>query len=240
MPFSQKSKHEDREHLDMSKIKALFGFAVMVGLLAITASSAFALFSSENGKATKGSGSAGKTIFTDQTASVECEKAVGTWKLTKGAKGSEVETGTEAENLRIHIAASTAKPAGWESCSSSIGKSTSAEVGECELEVKETAKVPKGIGKGLAAVVTSCVATSPGNCRIKILSANGMGVNEKLEEVLNEDVGTSLLSKIDVKGIASEAEELGGVGCSGINKTELKNKVGTEKGEVTGALLKQV
>jgi hypothetical protein len=67
----------------MSKAKTLFGLTFMIGLLvAITASSASALFTSTNGKDT-GSGKAGKTVFTDEGAVVECASATGTWKLTK-------------------------------------------------------------------------------------------------------------------------------------------------------------
>jgi hypothetical protein len=219
----------------MSKIKALFGLAVMVGLLAITASSASALFSSENGKTTTGTGTAGLTLFTDQAATVECESAAGAWKLTKGRKGSEVETGTEAENLRLRVAAS---PNGWKNCHSSISKAITAEVSECELQVKETKKVPSGSGKGAGEVITGCTVTVPNNCRIKVPPENGKGSNEGLEEVLNENSGTSLLSKVNVKGILSEAESLGGFGCAGIKKSP--NTEGSEKGEVTGLHLKQV
>jgi hypothetical protein len=213
----------------MRKIKALVGLAVMVGLLATTASSALALFSSTNGKSTTGKGFAGTTTFKDEEATVTCAKAVGTWKLTKGARGSEVATAKGAENINLHVNSSTAKPAGWENCTTKIIIEVAAEVSECELQVKQTAV---GQVKALGSVLKGCVVTVPGNCKINVPA---VAANEGLKEIFNENkkpTAENLLSKVNVTGITSEAESLGGLGCVGIKP--LKNAAGAEKGEVTG------
>jgi hypothetical protein len=205
----------------MSKIMALFGLTVMVGLLALTASSASALFGSGNGKATTGKGSAGEVTFTDQSATVSCKTAEGEWKLAKP---------TQAKTVSIHINASNASTPGWKECKTSI--SSMVEVSECELQEIQQTKRPR---KATSTVVVGCTSTAIGNCRIKVSS--GKGVNEELEEIATENSGTELVSKLNVKGIASEAEVLGGGGCTGIS--ELKNNKGNESGEIKGVGLKE-
>ncbi len=168
-------------------------------------------FSSEGGKS-QGKIKAGATTFTDEGATVTCESAMGQWKL--------------AGALNIFVGASTAKPAGWEKCKTSIG--TTAEVSACEFQLDAGAP-----GTATLLFRTSCISTSPGNCRIKVPVTG-----EKLGKTTLKNEGTNLLSKLEVEGIASEAESLGGFGCLGISN--LKNKTGKEKGVVTLEGIKEV
>jgi hypothetical protein len=215
---------------EMSKIKVLFGVTVMVGLLAaITASSASALFSSTTGSA-KGQGKAKTTTFTDVGASVSCESAVGSWKLTKGKGASEVSQVKGAENVDLHVNALHGSPAGWEKCKNNSALGTLEEVSECELQVTQTVK---GQTKALGTVLKGCVVTVSG-CKVNVPKSTG---NENLKEVLGKNLNsTELLSEVKVVGIESEAVgalcELGGI-------KPLKNKSGEEKGEVTGVGLQQ-
>ncbi len=206
----------------MSKFRVLFGLTVMIGLLAISASSASAFFSSaNNGTATQGKGTAGSTTFTDEGASVTCTSAEGTWKLA---------TAKQSKTVNIHVNASFAKPAGWKGCKSSLGE---AEVSECELQVKQ---VKSEEHKGLGSVVKGCEVKASG-CTITVPPGSG-GSNENLKEIFGENSGSNLKSKVNVEGITSEAK--GGIICELGGITNAKNKVGKEKGEVLGELLKEV
>jgi hypothetical protein len=220
------SKHNDKgAPKEMSKIKALLGFAIMAGLLAaITASSASALVSSGNGTA-KGQGKAKVTVFTDVGEKVECKEAVGTWKLTKGAIGSEVEQVKGAENVDLHVNASNGTPKGWIGCTSTIGTPT---ISECELQVKQTAK---GQTKALGSVIKGCTVKISGLCTLEV---NPEKANEGLKEILNENIKPeSLLSKVNVVGISTKVSGICGKIPTGTNTS------GEEKGEVTGVQLRQ-
>ncbi len=209
----------------MSKIKALFGLTIMVGLFAaITASPASALFKSTGSKA-EGSGKAGITVFTDEGEKVECASAVGTWKLTKGSIGSETSQLKGAENVDLHVNASSAKPAGWEKCTSSIG---TPEISECELQVKQTAK---GQSKATGSVIKGCTVKISGICTLEV---NPEKANEGLKEIENKNINaTEMLSKVNVKGISTKVK-----GICGKIKTGT-NTGGEEKGEVTGVGLQE-
>ncbi len=206
----------------MSKLKALFGLTMMVSLLAISAAPAFAEFES---KTAEGKGKAGATTFTDEGATVTCESAVGTWSIRKQDKLQGKVT--KGGHLNIHVNASTAKPAGWENCKTSIG--STAEVSDCEFQAEQKA----GEFTVNGTIIKGCVVTSPGNCRIKVPATS-----EKLGKTTLTNVGTNLEAKLEVEGIPSEAESLGGFGCLGIKN--LKNKVGKEKGVLTAEGLKAV
>lgn len=207
----------------MGKIKALFGFTVLVGLLAISVTPAFALFESELGKLTEGSGKAGKTEFTDGTATVSCASAKGTWKLPKA-------TGSETVNILVKSSTEGAKKEGWEKCTSSIG--TSVEISECELQEKQTTKKP---GTATGAVVKGCEVKIPiTGCVIKIpKSTHNEG---PLKTISTSNSGTSLISKVAVEEIEAEAKGL--TECPGVNK--VKSTEGKEKGEVTAENLKEI
>jgi hypothetical protein len=214
----------------MSKAKTLFGLAFMVGLLvAMTASSASALFSSTNGK-DGGQGKAGKTVFTDEGAVVECEQAVGTWKLTKGKIGKETVQVKGAENVDLHVNALNAKPAGWEKCKSTNALGTLEEITECELQVKQQVK---GQSKAVGGVIKGCVVTVSG-CTVHV---EPEAANENLKKIENENKKPEeLFSEVSVTGITSTAKgSLCGLG--GINN--LKNSVGEEKGKVKGVGLQE-
>jgi hypothetical protein len=211
----------------MNKIKTLFGLTVMVGLLvAITASSASALFSSTSGKST-GQGKAKTTVFTDQGESVTCTSAVGVWKLTKGPNHETAQV-TGAENLGIHVNASNGKPAGWEGCTSTIGTPT---ISECELQVKQTTK---GLKKVPGSVIKGCTVKISGVCTLEV---NPEKANEGLKEILDENIKSggveSLLSKVNVTAITTKVAGICGKIATGTNAT------GEEKGEITGTQLKE-
>jgi hypothetical protein len=201
----------NEEHGNMSKINTLVGLTVIVGLLAITASSALASFSSENGKATKGEVKTGAITFTDEGATAACENATGQWSL---------EEAKEAEALNINFGASNT---GWKKCTALGFKEV--EVSECEFQLR-TELTGWSIIKG-------CTIVIPGNCRIKIPSGP---VNEGLEEVNTTKGSKGLKSELDVQAVSSEAESLGGLGCVGIKN--LKNFEGTLKGALTASEVK--
>ncbi len=208
----------------MSKIKALFGVTVMVALLAMSASSASAFFASSSVKL-EGKGKAGTTEFTDEGATVTCTSAEGQWKLLNA---------TQSKTINIHVNASTAAKPGWKGCTTSIG--SKAEVGECELQVSQQAKLEH---KGLGAVIKGCEVNAAG-CIIKVPGGQEPGgkENEGLKEILGENIGQNLLSKVKVEGITSEDNNALACTLGGI--TNSKNKTGKEKGEVTGEGVKEV
>jgi hypothetical protein len=206
----------------MSKIKVLFGLTVMVGLVvAITAASASALFTSTSGK-DGGQGKAGKTVFTDQAAALECESFTDAWKLTKGKIGKETVQVKGAENVDLHINALHAKPAGWEKCRSTNALGTLEEASECELQIRTIAKGQK---KATFGIVKPCVITISG-CTIEL------NVGENFKEIINENKQPNeLFSKINVNGLKTTSEgtlcDLGGI-------KQLKNNEAELKGEATG------
>jgi hypothetical protein len=215
------SKHNDKESSEMSKIKALFGLTVMVGLLAaITASSASALFSSTNSKAV-GQGKASGMTFIDGSASIECASAALTWKLTKGQGANEVSQLKGAENLDLHVNASNAKPAGWENCKSNSSLGTVNEVSGCELQLKQTAKGQK---KQTGSILTTCAVTTKDITGTCIVGFKGSGNGENIDETIAEETKDVLeLRKLDVE--TTEACGLGG----------LKKGEGELTGETTSA-----
>lgn len=205
----------------MSKIKVLFGLTFMVGLVvAITAASASALFTSTNGK-DGGQGKAGKTVFTDEGYVLECESFTDAWKLTKGKIGKETVQVKGAENVDLHINALNAKPAGWERCKSTNALGTLEEASECELQIKTTAKGQK---KATFGIVKSCEIKLAG-CAIIL------GPTENLKVVVDRNKQPDeLFSEVEVKGLTSEAK---GSLCSIGGIKNLKNAVGEVKGDAT-------
>ena len=208
-----------KENTGMSKFRTLMGLAVIVGMFAISAAPASAWFQSA-GTATQGVGSAGSTTFGDEEAAVTCEKAEGGWRIDEFTKQA-------ATTLGQHQLISVSK---WNNCTAFgfLG----AEVTPCQLQLIQTAK---GQTTGvLGTVITGCTVTVKGQCQIKVAPAG----NSNLKEIKLANSGANLVGTVNVSGITSTATSLGGFGCTGI--TNLTNKVGTEKGVVTGVGLKEV
>jgi hypothetical protein len=172
-----------------------------------------------NGVSTEGKAKVGPSTFTDISANVECERAVGEWKLPKAK---------ESTTVNLHINALHGKPAGWEGCKAgALG--TVEEFSACELQEEAD-----GEGLGLGSILKGCtilVKAITGTCEVKI---PGEASNDGLEEILNADKSPeeNFLAKVNIKGITSEAVQTGST-CEFGGVKSLKNKEGHEKAEGT-------
>ncbi len=197
----------------MTKIKALFGLTVMVGLLAISASPAFAEYES---KTAEGKGSAGPTVFTVTGGTVTCASSEGTWSIRK----SDKLQGKVSKGGHLNILAKK-----WNKCEvPGIGTAT---VSECEFQVVQT---KKGTNKGLpVSVLKGCNIKAPLGCEITVEPKGNENLKELSQE--NKKPEENLLAKANVTGITYTAKS-----CFGISS----GKTGEEKGEITGEGLKEV
>lgn len=181
-------------------------------LVAATATPTYALFTSENGKSTTGTGKGENITISEPGATALCEEAEGGWKIPKA---------TEAETLTFNVTA-------WKKCKAfSVGVSIS----PCELSLKTTAKLS---GKSLFSILSTCkIKGEPifgDPCTIEIEPA----ANGNLKETATKNEGVKLLADNDVSGITSVAS---GAGCIIIK--EPKNKTGEIKGFMDVISLKE-
>ncbi len=195
----------------MSKSKAMFGMAVIVGLFAFAASPAFALFESENAKTT-GPGTAAETTFTDEGATVVCKASTGEWSIFSLTKQEATKTGAHQ----------VIKVTKWGTCTA-FG--ISATVKPCSFELKQS----PGSNKAVSSVLTECIITVSGACEIKVPAS---AANTNLTKVDLTNVGKNMEANVNVAHITSTANKIGIFGCPGI--TNLTNSNSTEKGIVIG------
>jgi hypothetical protein len=199
----------------MSKTRAVFGLVVIIGLFVISAAPASAWMQSLN-KGTTGKGSAGQTTFTNEGATIRCEKVEGEWqirtsgKITERVKGPGQQLTKEGPHEDIVI-----KTANQCTAFGFAG----AELKPCVYQAEQP---EKGGGVATWSQVSECVVVAKGNCEVKLVAE---AANEHLKTITLENSGTNdkLLAK--VTGITTVATSLGGLGCVGIKN--LKNATGT-------------
>ncbi len=199
-----------RRHNKMSKSKAMFGMAVIVGLFAFAASPAFALFESENAKTTGTATAAGLT-FTDESATQDCKAATGEWSIFSLTKQIATKTGAH-EIIQISK---------WGTCTG-LGFPETAK--SCDVELKQAL----GSNKAVLSVLSECSFIVAGLCEIKVPAS---AANSNLTKVDLTNVGKNLEANLNIGHITSTATSLG-IGCIGI--TNLTNSVGTFKGIIVG------
>jgi hypothetical protein len=207
----------------MSKAKVCFGFAVIMGLLALSVVPASAWFGSTIMKDTTGKYFQGETTFVDEAATFTCVKVTGEWSVLAQAKGGLTKEGPV---LDLVIPSSEAKPAGWKECNTEAGP----VVSECELQLSQPSK---GATSATVTVLKACEFKVPGQCIRKITA---MKANTELSGVSLENSGSSLRANINVP-FTFEHETLGGIGCIGVKNPA---DVGSEKATGTGESLNLV
>jgi hypothetical protein len=197
----------------MTKTKALLGFVVMVALLAVSASPAFAEYESTGSK-TAGTGLAGKMTFTTGTLGITCEKTEGEWKIRKlEEKEPEAKLGGG-----LHILAKK-----WNNCKNSIfGGAT---VKECEFKLEQA---KKGLTTGIEAVIVTGCEVKALSCTIAISATEALNAKPTITQT---NSGSNLILK-------TEVTEISGVykGCT----LSEKEKTGKEIGEVLAEGVKSV
>lgn len=179
----------------MTRIKAVVGLAVMVGVLAVSVAPAAAFFES-NLKTNSGSGSAGSTTFTAKGIPITCVSAVGTWTIVNSK--TQVET-KQATHQLVKVAA---KEEGWKKCTGPLG--VGAEVSAFTFQIKQP---NKGQTSGLTAQILSKGTVKAAGCTIEF----GETGNQELKEVSGTNSGTNLNATANITGISYTAA---GSSCS--------------------------
>jgi hypothetical protein len=199
-------------------------------MFAVSVAPAGAWFKALTAGATSGPGHAGSTTFTDQGASVTCEKAEGAWQIRSTGKVSERGSGPGQQLTKEgpHLDLIVSK---WNNCTAFTFINST--VSPCILQLEQP---NKGQLTGLTGtVVTECIVTATGNCELKVAPE---AANEHLKTITIENVGTTVVANVAVTGVTNTSRSLGGLGCVGV-KTG-KNSVGEEKaGEVVGEKLNE-
>lgn len=176
----------------MKRIKALFGLATLLGLLAIAAAPASAEWESTNG-ATHGpsrlvTGGQAQFMIAPGTPVLVCLKVPDEWKIRKQEKTQE----PVLRGAHLNI---TAK---WEECTVTVlGIKVPVTVSGCELQLRQ----PAGVFTAEGSVVSTCVIkinTKP-NCTIEVQPAG----NQQLHKIGLTNVTEGQEDKAEVTGITS-------------------------------------
>jgi hypothetical protein len=203
----------------MTRLKLVFGLAVIVGMFAVSVVPASAWFKSLTAGATSGAASTGTVTFSDEASTIDCEKVEGAWQVrTTGKLAERVEgPGQQITKEGPHLDVMVSK---WKGCTAYgfIG----AEVKPCVLQMEQP---NKGQTTGVTlSVATECTAVATGNCELKVAPE----ANEHLKTVTLENAGPNLVATFALTGVTSTSTPLGGLGCVGIKNG--KNSIGTWKG----------
>ncbi len=196
----------------MTKTKAMIGLTVLVGLLAISASTALAEWQTTNGTS-HGNITAGAGTLGVNGGSVKCEKAEGDWTIRKADAKQEPQL--KGGHLNIQIKK-------WNECTNSLGKV--AKVSACEFQLKQKNGEMTGVkGDTLKGCEVKSKILSETECTISVPASNEKtGENYQLGKTDLSNEGLNQLDNVEVKGITYT---LSGAACNPL----VAGKEGTEK-----------
>lgn len=203
----------------MIRAKMLAIFAGMIAVVAVSATPAFAEFTSTNGKAT-GPGKSGPVVLEGGGASLECTSAEGKGTI-ENAEGKEA---TKGPSLLLN----TEK---WNGCKAKTGsqKELKPTVSACTLKLKQAA----GESTAKGSVVSACTIKTSVlffSCTITVVQEKeAEKVNFGLEKNTLVNSGGNLIIKAEDSGITTTASG-SGCGIGGVSGSK-ENK---QKAEVTG------
>jgi hypothetical protein len=189
----------------MTKTKAMIGLTVLVGLLAISTSSALAEWQTTNGTS-HGNITAGPGVLSVTGGTVECASAEGDWQIRKADAKQEPQL--KGGHLNIQIKQ-------WNKCKA---VNLAATVSSCEFQLKQRNGQTTNV---LGDILKGCEVKAAGGCVITVPPSNEKtGENYQLGKTTLENEGLNQLDKVEVSGITYTATS-----CLGVTS----GKAGEEK-----------
>lgn len=200
----------------MLKGKMLFGLAMMVGMLAISAVPAAAQWKTTNGGQQKGPGHAGIGAFKGGGGTVECESAQGIWKVPMAQNPQQSKL---VSSVKLHVTK-------WNNCKAApFG--TAASISQCELELKQPNMQEQSIvGSELSPICT--VEADTVFFGICVITFKGQE-NQNLGTITLSNSGANQIDKVEIKGIKTSVNKpCESAGVTATTTGELKTEVTLE------------
>jgi hypothetical protein len=183
------------------KGKMLFGLAMMVGILAVSAAPAAAQWETTNGGQIKGPAHAGNGAFEGGGGTVSCESAQGIWKASLPQKTQQSKL---ISSIKLHVTR-------WNTCKTAPFGTTAA-ISQCEFELKQPQKGEQIIVGSLLSPHCTVEADTVffGICVITFQSQN----NQNLGKISLSNSGANQIDKVEITGITTTVNkncETGGI-----------------------------